>query len=664
MKGAVAGWSKRLRRLAAPAVLLCLAFGLSALGAAQGMGLLPGADDSESAPPTRPLVLSARDLASQGRWDGAERLLRAALEVDGSDPDALYLMALASLKAHDDASAALYYAEASLSSGRKGLYEAGSVVDLKASLLNRLRRYRDCLGFLAAAAQALPAGGNLDPEYLRSRILASVGLGLRAEALKDFQLALSRFPDDPAFARLFFERFATATPSKDERAVGELLVRRLGRLAALDPGLLALAAPFILDPKARLDSLRAYRAQGGTSAQASLLALEYGLIPEQAALDELFSGAYPLTLGALAKADSLIGHPEGRARFLSLLGGFSGTILADRDGDGWFEERATYAKGLLTGWTRDEDQDGHADLALSSLSEGLPLEFRVVRHGRAWSFRYSAYPHVESLGTGDAMADSALSDMWRFGPDALVYAPLAFRPFPSASDKAIFLPEPVDAALPTEVAAMAAALEYTSFHDGYRDVVSLDAGVPQRRSRFVDGRLLAVLDYRGGRPGTERLDTDGDGRFETERGYRAGSQPSDEAIAWTEVDADGDGVHEYREEAGPPPKKEWDLDGNGSWDAILTALPDGGRRLDLSSSLDGRLDESISFDAAGRILSLTRRGAVASLLPDANPLVRWIGRKPFDLGRNLPEAAGIYSYMKARYRLVYVGSEAFAELLP
>ena len=619
------------------------------------------------------LVETARDSALHGDWEGAARVLAAALEVDETNSDALHLAAIVTLKRRDDAGAALAFCEAARAQGRFTLYTAAGSLDLEGSLLVRLHRYADCLTLLASAQDA--GAAVLDPSRYLLRALSFMGQGRMADAIRELRTAADRFPSDKDFPRLFFERFSSEPPDSEARALGDLFVRRLSALATADQELLVLAVPFILDARQREDSIRAFRAQGGSSARATIEALRYGIIGDEAALAELFSGSYALRLADLEETEGLLGTAAGRKRLAVLLSSFSGTIRADRDHDGFDEESVVYEKGALSAWKRDADQDGSVDAAVA-FHEGFPSGSMSRRGDELITIGYGTYPYavqityartpsvrsLASLVLSGSGLDAPAEELYRFAPEAFMVKPLFFKAFPSATEPAIFLPEPSVIPPPLRQAAASAALLVELVEAGQRDLVYLDHGIPQRRLRFVDGRLYADLSYSAGRPGIEKLDSDGDGRFETERAYRDGSDPAE--LAWIRVDADGDGLFEYHEDMTFPFRKEWDLDRNGSVDAVERRTAEGGRILEFSSGLDGILDEVIVIDGSGATVSVARKGRVSIMVPDANPSVSWIGRKEFDLGSNVPASEGIYTYMNRRYRLVYSGKQAYAELLP
>lgn len=653
-------WSLSSLRRGACAALLAL---LLAPAGAQTASWAAGPAAAEG--PASPLVRSAQGLAAAGKWAEASALLAEAEEADGRDADARYLSALALLKSKDDAAAALGELEVALLSGRFFLYAPADAAALKASLLIRTRRYAEALDLVSPrAGESLAAYG---AERRLAAAQALFGLGRREAAFAELSEGARLFPAEPRFARLFFTeatraRGSNAAPEPPEtnaiRDLGDLFLRRLPSLADYDPELRVLAAPLIRDEGARRDSVLAFRSMGGSSAEASLLALEYGIIDDSKCVAELLSRP-SLLRSDLDALRGLIRDAKGMAALEAALSSFSGTLETDGDGDGWAEGKAVFEKGSLESYSLDADQDGRPELLVVA-KEGLPTSLSLRRAGLSLELSFSSYPYVETLDF--LPADEARE--YRFGPEAYIYKPLELLAFPSADADSLYLPEPTGAPDPTERSAAAAALSLAAMKGEYRDLVSLDRGVPLRRERFLGGRLYAVLDYQAGRPGREEVDADGDGRFETERRYDPEGDGSDASIRSVLIDADGDGIYEYSEETAFPQLKEWDFDADGRADARQTRLSGGGSRREFSSRLDGNFDEVLVLDAKGKILSFERGGRALRLIADSNPRLRWIGRKPFDLGGNLPPAEGLYRYKNTRYRLVYAGDDAFAELIP
>jgi hypothetical protein len=606
----------------------------------------------------RALLDEARQAAGIGDWGSAAACLDEAAAQDPGDADVLYLRALAAVKRGLPYAPALGDLDAALGTGRFAYYSRRDASVLKAELLVRERRWKEGLDALGIPGSESVA----DPAYrlVRARALAGMGdaRGFALELGED----LRRFPDDSAFARLFLARAGAVPPSEQARALGDTILGRLPRYAAADPELQVLAAPLMPSLAARRDAVLAYRASGGRSAKASLRALEYGLLDEAAASSELLSGSSPVALEDLASLLALAGSPAGRLSVLSALSAWSGEVLVDADSDGIYEGRFSLAKGLVREWSRDSRQEGIVD-ARASFLEGLPTAITLDRPGVEIEIEYSTYPAASTI----SFARKGERRSYAFGPEAFPFAPLAMRPFGDSGKDSMSFPHPLDPPDPSERACAASALSVETASGDDREVVLLEKGLPISAVAYTGGRILSRRSYENGRPVLERVDADGDGRFETEKGFvREGAdQGADGAwkVAWIRSDSDGDGVFEYFEQTVFPFLKEWDYDGNGSVDARQSRLADGSMREEFSSRLDGRMDEEVVV-REGRIISFSRNGARIDLIPDANRQLTWIGRKPFDLGQGLPGQDGIFSHMGKRYRLIRIGAFAFAELIP
>lgn len=618
------------------------------------------------------LLEEARYRAGLGAWEDAAAILDEAETQAKNNSDLLYLQALCSarildLGAGDKArilrstvspvATALGKVDAALAADRFSYYERADALGLKAELLIREKRWKEALDLLG------PRSASDERSKRLARAKAYACLGDAASFIAEEREALARFPEESAFARLLLERSRLALDAKGGRELYELVMGRLARYANSDPELPVLASPLMRNQAAR-DAVLAFRSAGHSSAAASLRALEYGIIDEKAAAAELLSGAYSPRLADLSELLALAGSPAGRKAVEAALEAWSGAIEVDEDaggsGDGRPEATMVLKAGEVTSFTLDRDQDGAAELT-ADFKEGSPLSIELRSGESVISVDYSAYPQVARISFDEA----GLKRAYSFGPEALAYAPLAMRLFAGEGQTALFLPHDSDLPPPSELSCASTALEVEESGEGLagrRRVTSLDKGLPVSSVTYDGERLYSKTSYDKGRPVLERIDVDGDGRFETEKSFRSGPNGASEA-AWLRQDEDGDGVFEYREQLGFPFLKQWDYDGNGSVDAQQRNLADGSIERRFSSLLDGHLDETIIVKS-GQVVALSRDGAALALLPDSNPKLRWIDVKPYDLGSNLPGAEGLYSYRGRDYRLFIVGSLAFAELLP
>jgi len=640
---------------AARAAVLGLLLGSTSFTHAQvveGPASQPRADGFEHSAEAAAIVGAqldeARGAASLGDWESAAVWLDEAATGDQGNSDVLYLRALASVKRARPLQEALGDLNAALAAGRFAVYTKADAFTLKAELLVRERRWAEALDALGRVGP--PAGGEPAARLIRARALAGKGdlHGLMAE----LDSALRRFPDSSGFARLFITRAGSLLPSGLTRELGELILGRLTRYSLSDPELPVLAAPLMGDMEEQRRAVLAFRAGGGSSPAATLRALEYGLIDEAAASSEFFSKSYAFTLADLASLQALAGSPAGREAVLSALKSWTGSFSVDADGDGVAEAHVSLSKGLVSSFEGDSRQEGRVDLRVS-FADGLPSEAVLDVGGTILSCLYSSYPRLSSL----SFAEAGERRSYSFAPEALSFAPLAMRAFAGTGRESVYLPYATKSLPPSERTAALSALSLAREKGSSREVTVLERGIPQSAEDYEGGRLLSTTSYSRGRPLLQRIDVDGDGRFESERRYAPDG-------SWTQrTDADGDGVFEYSESSAFPFEKEWDYDGNGSVDARQYQRADGALVQEYSSRLDGRLDELVVFKG-GKLVSIARDGAKLALIPDSNPVLTWIGEKRFDLGSNLPAGEGIFKAMAYRYRLNWLGDFAFAELIP
>jgi tetratricopeptide (TPR) repeat protein len=604
------------------------------------------------------LLGEARSAASLGDWSGAAACLDEAARLDPGNSDILYLRAFVSVRRGEPYAAALGDLNGALACGRFESYAEREARVLKAELLGKERRWKEAMDALGA-----PGGDSaVDPAFRLARAKALWGTGDSRAFLAEIDEGLRRFPADSSFARLFIAKAGRIPPSERSRALGGAILGRLKIYAAADPELPVLASPLMPDIASRRDAVLAFRSAGGRSPKASLRALEYGIIDERTASSELLSNGGTVALDDLSSLSALAGSPEGRTAVWKALAEWSGTVLVDADSDGVYEADFTLDKGLVRGWERDSWQAGFID-ERAGFANGLPREVSLKRADEELIIEYSEYPAVSSV----AFLLNGNRKRYALAPEAFAFAPLNYAVFLGTGKDSILLPRSSGAADPTERSVALAASSVEILSGDKREVVALDRGQPASAVTYSGDRLVSKREYEKGRPTIERADDDGDGRFETEKSFAPEGAPGSGAeawaVAWVRVDADGDGVYEYREQARFPFLKEWDYDGDGGVDARRETLADGSVKEGYSSRLDGRMDEEIVLKD-GKVVSVSRDRKRLDLVPDANHQVTWIGHKPFDLGAGLPDGTGIFSHSGARYRLTRIGAFAFAELIP
>lgn len=637
-----------MRRAIAPAVLLLSA----ALAFSQAPGL-PDLNVRESA--ARAAVERAARALEAGDAEGAREAADEARYLDPGNSDARYLLAAADLRAGRPTPEAEGELRTALAGGTFLRYSADDAARLLAHILVRTKRYSEALALASRPGLA----GDSDALYLRVRALRF--LGGPDTFLGAVDAGLDRFPSDARIPRELLA-FAARTPRTEPTAarVGRVEAR-LGYYRFLDPEILPLLAPFRPDPEARRNLILEYRATGRRNPKATVRALDLGILDDARAVTEFF-GFPSLSWEDLRDLRGFLRGEEGRAAFAAAFSGYSGVLGSDPDGDGYFETRSTFRDGAAESWILDFDQDGLPELSLTFLDE-FPGAGRMSLAGAETVFEYGEYPYLNRV----LYRTSAGVREYLFSPDALAFPAVELFAGPGRGSGEGFAPRRTDAPFPTEAACAASAYRVTARpEDGGApvSVTDLDRGMPVLgRIRTADGRD-GILVYRNGMPQHELADMDDDGLYESRFLY---PRDSERAVSVTgsspyrfEADFNLDGVFEYAENLAFPFERTWDYDGDGRVDARATALGDGGELREFSRRFDGRLDTAVLV-RGGRVQRVLRAGVELPLIPDAGGTVLWVGRKPFDFGKALPDP-GFGRRGAERYRVVRFGDQVLAEI--
>jgi len=456
----------------------------------------------------------------------------------------------------------------------------------------------------------------------------------------------------------------TATDARILRRV----LSRLTSLSDKDGGLRALASRFMGD-KARRDALRASLAAGEKGRGAIVAYAEEGLISSEEAVASFFDPSLGTpSFGELFSLLAGVRDEGGKAGLRARLSAYSGSIVEDARGDGFNELVAEYDEGELVLASLDRNQDGEADL-VAEFTDGAPSSITESSAEMTVAVSYASYPEARTA----VFTDEAGERLYELSAGKLlagrlsVGTPLASekialrKPSASASSLGIAEPAVMRASARVRETRKSADLRYDSSETELRD------GMPMRTVRTRAGALYERVSYAAGRPLRSERDADGDGRTETIVSFPAALASAAIADPWfelrVEIDEDGDGVPEYREEGYPARVKSWDYDSDGLFDSREEDLGGGGMRRSFSSRLNGGMDVEVSF-MRGEPVSVARAGKKLAVIREPGRKIFWIGRKPFDLGDALPAKDGLHAARGYRFLLFRVGESAMLELLP
>jgi hypothetical protein len=411
--------------------------------------------------------------------------------------------------------------------------------------------------------------------------------------LEDMDRALNRYPRDAGIARVYLEYLGkeylyredllNRNPGKRELDLFTLILGRLPFLGEEDPELAWMAAPFVPDREDARRLAASYRASGGAAPASLPIALRLGVIGEALAIEEFFAppedGGLSLDRRVITGIWDELRTSESRALFRRNLSGFSGVIIEDSDRDGIYESWAGYEDGRIVICAFDVNQDGFRESEVyfeagepvwaewAAVSDALPsywpLSGEAVRQISIQWERYPAVLETELSGT-----------RYIPRPGDFFFAPLVFTELPGGA------PSPGDGLLYPERESAAAVITRRTLisfalrverpsreFPGAVETIDLEGGIPVRAREYLEGgRTISMTDFFEGRPMTQFVDLDLDGRLETIRFFR---QPSGEEapgrppgsidpfelldypfdIEQADSDWDGDGIFEESEYA-------------------------------------------------------------------------------------------------------------------
>ncbi|MBN1616214.1 MAG: tetratricopeptide repeat protein [Spirochaetales bacterium] len=609
----------------------------------------------------------AVDHINAGEWDQARFFAQLGTSYDSTLADFPYIDALALLASDGGRGAAIERLEQALATGRPWRsYDRKSAVLVCARLYAETTRYAQALTLLDEVASYSSA----DADYVSA--LCLYGTGRIREARSLISRAIDRWPFDPRFPRLFLIREKKGSPDDLSLNIASRITARLSVWENEDRELLLLTVPFEPSADIRKRNIRIYRGMGkndqqegqeGLSPLAALLALEYGLIDETRALEEVFSfsqtGLYRDDLVVLS---SLIAGKETRARMVDILRDWNGLLHEDSNGDGLIDSRVLYQMGRPYHAYLDPNQDGDIDYELTC-SLGKIEQVSIASQGI--SVRYETYPAVKTItqhgreyvmvpGTFSWAPVSWKGDTFNLGGEPL-YTFHYTRSITALTEHALI---------------MSATYYRESSDDGSELRVMLEKGVPLMGERRLGGRVYERILYTRGLPSRASRDENADGHFETIVDYDGQGE-----IRTISVDNNANSTWEYRETYSPDGsvQKQWDSDENGSWEVSWTLGADGTEESSWIHPIHA-LTVTVTVEAGSP--RMVRCGeSVLAVVRDPVEDLWWIGRMPNEvrdistrlleiLNHSEPEVvSSILTLNGRRYMTVRTGGFIFVELI-
>ncbi len=602
-------------------------------------------------------------LLAESRWEQASFEAHLGSTYDPLLADFPYIEALSLAGRGCPRADILERLEASLA---KGLfwrsYDRREAVRFCARLYAETLRYRDALALLDTDRDTRTA----EADYVR--LLCLYGLGRREEAVHLVSRSLERWPFDSRFAEVFLRREAVLPKNPLVTDVAAKILSRLYLWQEQRPVLLLLAVPFEHSAPARERNIRMFRNMldtGSASAHvlSSVLALEYGLISEEQALEELFryenEGIPREALFALAP---LLVTDQIRAQYLEKMSSFSGILVHDENSDGIHDSTIRYRMGRPVWAEFDTNQIGYPEIVvIAELGDPATISLGLENT----EVIYDTYPYVNSVQKNGRT--------YTLRPQTLSWAPVKWLRYDGIPDGFFYLVRNPEEGPLTERMLIASSLYYT---EPIEDTPSeetrfvLENSIPVMSEQRVDGKALSRTTYKSGKPVSTVQDSNDDGYFETRKTYHP-----DSTVASIEIDRNTNRTYEYREDYGTDGTvvKRWDSDEDGVYETEWELTAEGQETSRWIHPVTRQRVEAVVENGQPR--SVRYGSVVQPVVPDARNDIQWIGRIPAnsrDVARKIfeclnrdtfPVVCSMMEIDSSHYAVVRTGGFVFVELL-
>ena len=493
----------------------------------------------------------AENAIEEGRWEQALVVLERGSDYANMSSDLSFLLAVTRIRLEKPRTDILSALRRALATNRWNKYIPLDARLLEAEQLIAMKSYQE--------AQNILANANDSPEASRLIMLALRFSQRNMDFLRHTLETINRYPRETGPIKIFLDYLKTeeargSLPSQSEMQILDMILYRLPVLIEDDPDLAWMAAHFMRDTREAARLVSGYRAAAASGAAAVApasipIALNLGVITEYTALTELFSqenmGA-GLDIGLLDEVWDLLRSEEARDLFRQYISNFTGIISMDTNNDGIPEACAEYQNGMLISYSYNENQDRLQELIIH-FRAGIPHYAMIVQ------------PRIMLLWERYPSVAFAELDNERFIPRPLDFnfAPIQFRNLTSrgiidqdTANIGVQFPERTMTAAITRrvLVANAYIVERPSAEfEGAIEIIELNQSIPIRAREYLDGRLISETDFLRGRPISQRVDLDLDGRLETFRRFRRFSLTEDNILPSTEILLDYGRDFEYAE---------------------------------------------------------------------------------------------------------------------
>ncbi len=590
----------------------------------------------------------AANLYSEENWNDALFEAELGKVYDPKTADFLYLEALCKAKlgyANSDVLEKIEQACAPNMDWR--LYDLNLGRILYAEINYKVRRYEDAIKLV----DLLPFP-TADSDYLK--IASLYGLNQNEKARSLINKALTRWPEDSRFAKLFFLNEKGKKITKSAKILGNKILNKLYSWTEKDPTLLILASPFASKSEVNIYRLKLYRNSNLPSnkpytseelfyqSYAILLCLRYGIIDERTAVDEFFHltsyyknpilgeknlihTAYESHLVELLK---LVASPRLRRKIKRRLSSYHGLIIKDINNDLIVNSKVYYRNGRPWCAEFDTMQDGYPEYIIKC-NFGSPN--KIYGKKNKYEILYNTYPYVKEVKMENKEYQLRFAD---FNYKPVILKKLNLKLFHQDSeDKAFFtlkLNSKVKKLNQKDILKYAIYSEEKdkSVEEGIKKVF-YENGKAINDEIIINNEIYSKTNYKNGLPFISQTDKNGDGYFEMQTKYN--NKGNIESIS---IDLNKNKFYEYKEKyiKNIAVVKTWDTDENGKIEIEHTQYENGDAKTEWKHPKE---DKRISvFFANGEPKKLFDGTQNVKIIKMAKTPIYWLRRTP-----DLPEKA-------------------------
>ncbi|MBQ9282591.1 MAG: hypothetical protein IJ207_10430 [Treponema sp.] len=564
----------------------------------------------------------AKQYASEKLWNEASSNAKMGLAYDDGIADLWYIQAVAQMNLGDKKARILPEIVKALTEAEWVDYNRDAARILYADILCGTRQFTQALAVLDSA----PFIYSADAEYIRARAYYCLNdIESISKARSRLDAARRVYPADSRFAELFYAFEYQIL--RRENLVSEEAQTLADAFALMVPlyknpqeELEIYAAVFSSDSAKKTRMLKAFNSKGRKSPLYAVEALKNGLLSEDAALDYFYQFSdNEVSLSMLEDFTALLKSDDVKQEFSEYLNSYSGTLLIDTDFDLIPNITVSYKRGRPESVSYDSNQDDEYEWS-AVCDFGVPVKLSLARN--ALNLEYSSWPYISAASY---KMESLHADL-RF---VLIAETLSWTSFEVSPDKSIYESIDFDFFIPVLSESepvsgqdlLRSAMSYSipsQERDGAVIQVSLLNGVAQIASYSVGDKIYAMAQFEKGIPVSRKLDSDGDGLFETSEYYGFSQDTETQFISTNDemqimtnlfgspvqgtgfyvkkitVDRNGDTIVDFTEEYLPATEGEkipgkissWDTDADGEWDVQYVKYPSGS---------DGKLHEEAKF---------------------------------------------------------------------